>query len=143
MTGENPILILTHGDELTPEERIDGRIWICDYLGISETTGVYDVVCVNEHGPLVDEMDPVTAYSLSESIYRALLVADRGHPPKPSVREWLMVVLSWAMCSLSVFFAFLSCLCNKLAKANSYSSSSRNGNGRANESIFGHRYTKF
>ena len=112
---------MTHGDELTPEERIEGRIRICEHLGISETAGVYDVVCLNEHGPLVDEMDPVTAYSVSESIYRALLIADRCHPPKPSMMDWLAVAVSWAMSSLSAFFAFLACLCSKAAMASNNS----------------------
>ena len=77
------------------------------------------MVCLNEHGRLVDEMDPVTAYSLSESVYRALFIADRCHPAKPNMKDWLLVLVSWAMCSLSAFFAFLACLCSKAAKANS------------------------
>ncbi|XP_072995051.1 uncharacterized protein [Typha latifolia] len=115
--NENPILVLTHGDELTAEERINGRIRICEFLGISDTGGVYDVPCINEHGALVDEMDPVTAYAVSEAIYRALLVADRGHPPKPSVKDWVLLALTWSMYTLSALFAFLSCCCSKAAKA--------------------------
>ncbi|XP_019708598.1 uncharacterized protein [Elaeis guineensis] len=114
--NDNPILVLTHGDELTAEERINTRVRVCEYLGVSETVGVYDVACVNEHG-CVDEADPVTAYAVAEAVYRALLVSDRGHPPKPNVKDWLILVLSWAMCALSAFFAFLSASCSKMAKA--------------------------
>lgn len=117
ITDDNPILVLTHGDELTAEERINTRVQVCEYLGVSETVGVYDVACANEHGALVDEADPVTAYAMAEAAYRALLVADRGHPPKPNVKDWLILVLSWAMCTLSAFFAFLSASCSKMAKA--------------------------
>lgn len=114
-----PILLLTHGDELTPEERIEGRIRLCEFLGISETAGVYDVACHNEQGPmLADEMDPVTAYAVSESIYRALLVADRCHPPKRSPKDWFVLVITWAMWALSSLFAFLADFCSSLGKRN-------------------------
>nr|XP_010914514.1 uncharacterized protein LOC105039897 isoform X2 [Elaeis guineensis] len=115
--NENPILVLTHGDELTAEERIETRVRACDYMGVPETAGVYDVVCVNEHGLLADEMDPVTAYAVAEAVYRGLLLADRGHPPKPIIRDWLILVLSRSMCTLSAVFAFLSACCSKIAKA--------------------------
>ncbi|KAM0948492.1 putative P-loop containing nucleoside triphosphate hydrolase [Dioscorea sansibarensis] len=119
--NDNPILVLTHGDELTTEQRIDGRVKICEYLGISETTGVYDIMCLHEQGThgamVIDEMDPVNAYALTEAMYRALLIADRSHPPKPNVKDWLLLILSWSMCSLSAFFAFLAYFCSKLAKA--------------------------
>ncbi|KAG1365275.1 hypothetical protein COCNU_12G002750 [Cocos nucifera] len=114
--NDNPILVLTHGDELTAEERINTRVRVCESLGVSETVGVYDVGCANEHG-CVDEADPVTAYAVAEAVYRALLVADRGHPPKANVKDWVILVLSWAMCALSAFFAFLSASCSKMAKA--------------------------
>ncbi|XP_020583482.1 uncharacterized protein LOC110026736 [Phalaenopsis equestris] len=116
--NDAPILILTHGDELTEDERIDTRVALCEYLGAAETAGVYDVPCLNDHGVHIDEFDPVTAYAIAEAVYRALVVADRCHPPKPGFRDWLLVALSWAMCALSAFFAFLSCCCSKLAKLN-------------------------
>ncbi|EHA8590923.1 hypothetical protein COCNU_scaffold027584G000020 [Cocos nucifera] len=115
--NESPILVLTHGDELTAEERIETRVRVCDYLGVSETAGVYDVVCVNEHGLLVDEMDPVIAYAVAEAVYRAVLLADKGHPSKPNIKDWLILVLSWSMCTLAAFLAFLSACCSKIAKA--------------------------
>lgn len=65
---ENPILILTHGDKLSMEDRIDSRLKICEHLGISETAGVYDIVCLTEYGFLADEIDPVTAYALTEAV---------------------------------------------------------------------------
>ena len=112
-----PILLLTHGDELTAEERIECHVRLCVFLGISETAGVYDVACHNEHGPiLVDEMDPVMAYAVSESIYWALLVADGCHPPKHSPKDWLVLALTWAMWALSSLFAFLADFCSSLAK---------------------------
>ncbi|PKU86768.1 uncharacterized protein LOC110104421 [Dendrobium catenatum] len=116
--NDAPILILTHGDELTEDERIDTRVALCDYLGVAETSGVYDIPCLNEHGVHIDEFEPVTAYAVAEAVYRALVVADRCHPPKPGLKDWLLVALSWAMCALSAFFAFLSCFCSKLAKLN-------------------------
>ncbi|CAL9060656.1 unnamed protein product [Musa banksii] len=115
---DSPILVLTHGDELSPEERIQARVKTCEYLGVSETNGVYDISCLNEYGTAVDEMDPATSYAVAEAIFRALVVADRTHPAKASIKEWLLVVITWAMCALSTFFAFLSCCCSKLAKAN-------------------------
>ncbi|MQL96542.1 hypothetical protein Taro_029224, partial [Colocasia esculenta] len=51
--GEDPILVLTHGDGLTTEERIDGRVRVCESLGVPEATGAYDIACLNEYGLLV------------------------------------------------------------------------------------------
>lgn len=116
--NDAPILILTHGDQLTAEERIDTRAAVCEYLGVAEAAGVYDIPCYNEHGVLADEFDPVTAYAVAEAVYRSLVVADRSHPPKPGLKDWLLAALSWLMCALSAFFAFLSCCCSKLAKMN-------------------------
>ncbi|KAH1057906.1 hypothetical protein J1N35_035971 [Gossypium stocksii] len=79
---ENPLLILTHGDLLSTEERIDGRMKICEHLKISETNGVYNILCLNEYGFPVEESDPVSAYALTEAVYRALLIPDRSHFPK-------------------------------------------------------------
>ena len=52
---EDHMLILTHGDKLSMEDRIDGRLKICQYLGIMETTGVYAIVCITEYGLLAEE----------------------------------------------------------------------------------------
>ncbi|KAK8954495.1 hypothetical protein KSP39_PZI002690 [Platanthera zijinensis] len=116
--NDGPILVLTHGDELTAEERIDTRIAVCDYLGVAETAGVYDVACSSQQGLHGDDFDGVTAYAVSEAVYRALVVADRCHPPKPGLKDWLLVALSSVMCALSAFFAFLSCCCTKVSKMN-------------------------
>lgn len=113
---ENPLLILTHGDMLSTEERIEGRLKICEWLGISETTGVYDIVCLTQYGYLAEESDPVTAYALSEAVYRALLISDRGHCPKKNTWDWAVLILSWIMCFFGTFFAFLANLCTKLGQ---------------------------
>ncbi|XP_058077052.1 uncharacterized protein LOC131225528 [Magnolia sinica] len=119
--NENPILILTHGDELSTEERLEARAKICEFLGVSETTGAYDVVCLTEHGILAVESDPVTAYTLTEAIYRALLFSDRSHSPKKSMKDWALVCVSWAMCFISAFFAFLAnCFSNLGKKADRF-----------------------
>ncbi|KAG7970982.1 hypothetical protein I3843_07G112200 [Carya illinoinensis] len=115
-SNENPLLILTHGDMLSTEERIEGRLKICEWLGISETTGVYDIVCLTQYGYLAEESDPVTAYALSEAVYRALLISDRGHCPKKNTWDWAVLILSWIMCFLATFFGFLANLCTKLGQ---------------------------
>ncbi|XP_035548833.1 uncharacterized protein LOC109003783 [Juglans regia] len=117
-TNENPLLILTHGDMLSTEERIEGRLKICEWLGVSETTGVYDIVCLTQYGYLAEESDPVTAYALSEAVYRALLVSDRGHFPKKDMWDWAVLILSWLMCFFATFFAFLADVCSKLGQRN-------------------------
>ncbi|GMN52354.1 hypothetical protein TIFTF001_021499 [Ficus carica] len=113
---ENPILILTHGDMLTTEERIEGRIKICEWLDISETNGVYDIVCLTEYGFIAEDSDPVSAYALTEAVYRALLISDRSHPPKRSILDWTMLVLSWLMCFVAAIFACLAEICSKLGQ---------------------------
>ncbi|CAI9776204.1 unnamed protein product [Fraxinus pennsylvanica] len=80
--NENPMLILTHGDTLNAEDRINGRLKICEYLGIPETTGAYDIPCLTEQGILPDESDPVTSFAMTEAICRALLQSDRTFIPK-------------------------------------------------------------
>ncbi|OVA16842.1 hypothetical protein BVC80_1543g308 [Macleaya cordata] len=115
-SNENPILIMTHGDMLTVEERIDGRIKICEFLGVSETTGTYDIVCLTEHGFLADESDPVTAYALTEAIYRALIFSDRTHSPKKNFKDRGLLCVSWILCAISGFFAFLAYFFSKLGR---------------------------
>ncbi|RVW39929.1 hypothetical protein CK203_081079 [Vitis vinifera] len=51
-SNEKPLLILTHGDQLTPEERSGGRLKLCEYLGVAEATGAYDIPCLTELGIL-------------------------------------------------------------------------------------------
>lgn len=107
-SNANPLLILTHGDMLQPEERINGRIKICSYLGISVTTGAYDIVCLTEQGILPEESDPVTSFALTEAIYRGLLQSDRTHPPKKTYKNWIRDIFSRVMCFFACFFAMLS-----------------------------------
>ncbi|KAF8376828.1 hypothetical protein HHK36_031494 [Tetracentron sinense] len=114
--NENPLLILTHGDLLSAKERIDGRLKICEFLGVSETTGTYDIVCLTEHGLLADDSDPVTAYALTEAIYRALIFSDRTHSPKRNIKDWVVIFVSWVMCSISAFFAFLAYFFSRLSR---------------------------
>ncbi|KAL2945289.1 Septin-1 [Bienertia sinuspersici] len=106
--NQNPILVLTHGDKLSAEERIDARIKICQNLGISETSGVYDIVCLTECGVVAEECDPVTAYALTEAVYRALLISDTSHLPKQNFKDRAIFVFSWLLSLIGSFFAFLA-----------------------------------
>ncbi|KAJ8619453.1 hypothetical protein MRB53_027982 [Persea americana] len=112
---ENPILVLTHGDLLSTNERLEGRLKICEFLGISESSGACDIVCLTESGFLADEYDPVVAYTLTEAIYRALLFSDRTHNPKKSFNDWFLLCSSWLMCYIAAFFAFLAYCFSRLA----------------------------
>ncbi|KAK3194210.1 hypothetical protein Dsin_025520 [Dipteronia sinensis] len=112
--NENPILILTHGDLLSAEERMEARLKICESLDISESNGVYDVVCLTEYGFPAEECDPITAYAVTEAVYRALLISDRGHFPKKTLQDWAVVVLSWLMCFIAALFACLADICSRL-----------------------------
>ena len=103
-----PLLILTHGDMLSAEERIDGRLKLCEYLGVPEGTGAYDIPCLTEQGILPEESDPVTSYALTEAIYRVLIQSDRTHLPTRKPQDWLLIVWSWIMCSIAAFFASLA-----------------------------------
>lgn len=107
-SNENPILILTHGDMLSMEDRINGRLKVCEYLGASETKGAYDIACLTEHGILPEESDPVTSYALTEAVYRALLQSDRTHLPKRKIKDWILPVLSWIMDCFAAFFGMLA-----------------------------------
>nr|GLL43846.1 uncharacterized protein LOC109175267 [Ipomoea trifida] len=107
-SNENPILILTHGDMLTAEERVETRLKLCESLGISETTGAYDVACLSESGILPEEGDPVSAFALTEAVYRSLLQSDRTHLPKRKFKDWVLAFASWVLCILSSFFAMLA-----------------------------------
>ncbi|XP_068663723.1 uncharacterized protein [Aristolochia californica] len=111
---EAPLLILTHGDLLSMEERLEGRVKICQFLGISETTGAYDIACITENGFLAEELDPVTAYSVMEAIFRALIISDRTHRPKKNYKDILLLWLSVVLLAFSSFFACLSDCFSKL-----------------------------
>ncbi|KAK4750375.1 hypothetical protein SAY87_027824 [Trapa incisa] len=113
---ENPILIMTHGDMLQPEERLEARLKLSELLGVSEATGLYDVVCLTEYGFLAEESDPVTAFAISEAIYRALLVSDRTHAPKRRLGDWAIMVLSWLLCFFGAVFSLLAEFCRKLGQ---------------------------
>ncbi|KAJ7973027.1 P-loop containing nucleoside triphosphate hydrolase [Quillaja saponaria] len=112
--NDKPILILTHGDMLSTEERIEGRLKLCECLGISDTIGVYDIVCLTEYGFLAEESDPITAYGLTEAVYRALLISERSHLPKKIFRDRVTLISSWLMCLFGAFFAFLADTCTQL-----------------------------
>lgn len=114
MADENPILILTHGDILSAEERISTRLKVCEYLGASETSGAYDIACLTEQGILPEESDPVTSFALTEAVYRALMQSDRTHLPKRKFIDWVVHFLSWVMVSISGFFAMLAYFFSKL-----------------------------
>lgn len=109
-------MILTHGDKLSTEDRIYIRLKICESIGTSESNGTYDIVCVTEYGFLPDEVDPVTAYALTEAVYRALIISDRGHLPKRKSYDWVLLVLSWFMCSIAKFFAFFARFFSRLGQ---------------------------
>ena len=113
--GRDPVVALTHGDLLAAEERVEARLTICESLGVSESTGAYDIACMNECGLLVDEFDVVTAYSLAEAVYRAILVADRSHLPKRKPVEWVLYGVNRFMWFLSAVFAFISFCFSSLA----------------------------
>ncbi|XVE73386.1 hypothetical protein DITRI_Ditri11bG0113900 [Diplodiscus trichospermus] len=115
-SNENPLLILTHGDLLSTEERIDGRLKICERLGISERNGVYDIVCLTEYGFLVEESDPVSAYALTEAVYRALLISDRGHSPKRKFLDWVLFISLLLVRFIGFCFSFLADICSKLGQ---------------------------
>lgn len=114
-TDGNPILILTHGDKLSTEDRIDCRLKICKHLATSETNGIYDIVCVTEYGLLAHEYDPISAYSVSEAVYRALLISDTAQLVKKTFKDWALFALSCLMCFLATIFASLAHLFNLLA----------------------------
>ncbi|GMI69457.1 hypothetical protein HRI_000615000 [Hibiscus trionum] len=115
-SNENPLLILTHGDLLSIEERIDGRLKICECLEISETNGVYDILCLNEYGFPVEELDPISAYALTEAVYRALLISDRGHHPKKKFWDMALSMLLWLLRFIGFCFAFLADVFSNLGK---------------------------
>ncbi|XP_024173642.1 uncharacterized protein LOC112179456 isoform X2 [Rosa chinensis] len=81
---------------------------------VSETTGVYDIVCLTEYGFLAEESDPVSAYALTEAVYRALLISDRTHLPKKTHQDWALIVLSWIMCFIASLFSLIAEICFKL-----------------------------
>lgn len=116
IVDENPILVLTHGDLLTPDERITARLKICEFLGIPETSGAYDIPCLTEQGILPEEADPVTSYALCELVYRALMQADRSHLPKRKARDWIMLIFSRIMWCIGSLFAILAYLFAKMSK---------------------------
>nr|GMD13807.1 uncharacterized protein LOC109191253 [Ipomoea batatas] len=111
-SGENPLLILTHGDKLSTDDRIDSRLKICEFLGVSEVSGAYDVVCVTENGYLTDEYDPISSYSVSEAVYRGLIISDKGHLPKRRFLDWAYLVFVCFMSAFAAIFSFLARICD-------------------------------
>ncbi|GFP99635.1 hypothetical protein PHJA_002107600 [Phtheirospermum japonicum] len=117
-SNENPILILTHGDTLNCEDRMNGRLRICEYLGIQETSGAYDIPCLTEQGILAEESDPVTAFALTEAVYRALLQSDRAHVPKKKFKDYIVIFLKLIMWWIASFFAILANFFSRLGHHN-------------------------
>ncbi|XP_060212691.1 uncharacterized protein LOC132640210 [Lycium barbarum] len=115
-SNENPLLILTHGDTTSTEERINGRLKICEFLGIPETTGAYDIACLSEQGILPEESDPVTAFALTEAVYRSLMQSDRNHEPKKKLKDYIVLFVTWTMCCIGAFFAILANFFSKFSQ---------------------------
>lgn len=98
---------------LSTEDRIISRLRICEYMGISEISGAYDIACLTEQGILPDESDAVTAFALTEAVYRSLMLSDRCHLPKKRFKDWTLLLLSWVMYCIASIFGFLANLFSK------------------------------
>ncbi|KAK8636079.1 hypothetical protein V6N13_004789 [Hibiscus sabdariffa] len=98
------------------EERIDCKLKICECLDSSETDRVYDIVCLTEYRFLIEEVDPVSPYALTEVVYRALLISDKGHIPRKKFQDWALLILAWLVCSVGVCFSFVADICSKLGE---------------------------
>ena len=57
---------------------------------------------------VAEECDPVTAYALTEAVYRALLTSDMNYVPKQNNKDRAMLVLSWLLSFLAASFACLA-----------------------------------
>ncbi|GAA0146014.1 hypothetical protein LIER_06064 [Lithospermum erythrorhizon] len=67
-----------------------------------------NATCVTDQGILPEELDPVTAFSVTETIYRALIQADITHQPKSDIIQYLVRIFCCIMYWIGAFFAALA-----------------------------------
>ncbi|KAL0348618.1 UNVERIFIED_CONTAM: hypothetical protein Sangu_1089600 [Sesamum angustifolium] len=81
-----------------------------DLMSIEALRAIFHFSAVksSKQGILAEQSDPVTAFALTEAVFRALLQSDRTHLPKWNFKDWLIWFLSWTMCCLASFFAVLA-----------------------------------
>ncbi|XP_052886959.1 uncharacterized protein LOC108458939 [Gossypium arboreum] len=73
-------------------------------------------ICLTKYGFLEEECDPVSAYALTEVVYRALLISDRGQLPKKRFHHRALLILLCLVRFIGVCFALLADVCSKLGE---------------------------
>lgn len=120
-----PVVVMTHGDMLAPEDRVNTRIFVGELLGVSPVDQVFDISCFKERSVHPGDVDTVNDLVLLNMLKFSLERADKNLPYNTraaslstkiygaisdswknvdSGRLLLMVILSWL---LSAFFMLI------------------------------------
>lgn len=81
---DRPVVVMTHGDRLSPENGILTRILIGKVFGVSPLDHIFDISCCTARSVNPGEGDPVSDLVLLNMLEFALARADRNLPYKSS-----------------------------------------------------------
>ncbi|GAQ84679.1 hypothetical protein KFL_002000150 [Klebsormidium nitens] len=101
----SPIVVMTHGDQLSPGDRDRARLLIAETLGVDAGDSVFDIASFTGREQEDDELDPITDAALLSMLQQALKLADRSLPPIDETRSVALSVLATLSVLVGLYIA--------------------------------------
>lgn len=79
---DRPVVVMTHGDQLSPKDRVRTRIFIEELFGVSALDQIFDISCFSERSLNPGDVDLVNDLILLNMLDFSLERADRNLPYK-------------------------------------------------------------
>eukprot|EP00250_Pteridium_aquilinum_P016613 c23196_g1_i1 orf=337-1683(-) len=95
-----PVVVMTHGDKLSPQDRVFTRIFIGELFGVSPVDQVFDISCFTERSVHPGDVDTVNDLVMLNMLKFSLERADKNLPHKATAallqnRMWGIVADRW------------------------------------------------
>lgn len=95
-----PVVVMTHGDKLSSQDRVFTRIFIGELFGVSPVDQVFDISCFTERSVHPGDVDAVNDLVLLNMLKFALERADKNLPYKATAgllpnRMWGLIADKW------------------------------------------------
>jgi len=87
---DRPVIVMTHGDMLSEDDRIKARIFLGNMLGVSPVDHIFDIAGFTGRVYEDDEQRAENDYLLLDMLEYALQRADRNLPYKKTVSDFLV-----------------------------------------------------
>lgn len=79
---DRPVVVMTHGDQLSPKDRVRTRIFIGELFGVSALDQIFDISCFSERSVNPGDVDLVNDLVLLNMLDFSLERVDRNLPYK-------------------------------------------------------------